>query len=55
MSETVIADSPEDEVILDESVSDEARRVRVYDNDGDFVNNGTLELQRVDCSTIVTP
>jgi hypothetical protein len=26
-----------------------------YDNDGDFKNNGTLEMQRVDCSTIDTP
>jgi len=26
-----------------------------FDNDGDFQNNGTLEMQRVDCSTIVTP
>src|SRR5262249_41761407 len=26
-----------------------------FDNDGDFRVNGTLEMQRVDCSTIVIP
>ena len=26
-----------------------------YDNDGDYMNNGTLTMQRVDCSTIVIP
>jgi hypothetical protein len=35
--QTVIADSPEDEVILGESVSDEERRIRVYDRNGDFI------------------
>src|SRR4029077_2323520 len=35
--EQVIAENPEDEVLLGESVSDDARRIRVYDRDGDFV------------------
>jgi len=26
-----------------------------YDNDGDFTPNGTLAMQRVDCSTIIIP
>jgi hypothetical protein len=26
-----------------------------YDNDGDYLNNGTLTMQRVDCSTIAIP
>jgi hypothetical protein len=26
-----------------------------HDNDGDFVVNGTLDMPRVDCATIVTP
>ena len=26
-----------------------------FDNDGDFKPNSTLDMQRVDCSTIVTP
>jgi hypothetical protein len=34
---SVAAEEPESEVILDESVSDEARRIRVYDAKGDFV------------------
>ena len=35
--ERVLADNPEDEIVLGESVSDESRRIRVYDGDGDFV------------------
>ena len=26
-----------------------------FDNDGDFKPNGTLDMQRVDCSTIIVP
>ncbi len=26
-----------------------------FDNDGDYVNNGTLTMQRVDCATLVIP
>jgi hypothetical protein len=35
--ERVIAEDPEDEVVLSESVSDEARRIRIYDSGGDFI------------------
>ena len=36
-NEEVSVESPEDEVILGESVSDDARRIRVYDGKGDFI------------------
>lgn len=26
-----------------------------YDNDGDYVNNGTLTMARVDCGTVIIP
>lgn len=35
--QTLSVENPEDEVVLGESVSDEARRVRVYDPRGDFI------------------
>jgi len=35
--QTMSVESPEDEVILGESVSDEARRIRIYDRQGDFI------------------
>jgi hypothetical protein len=35
--QTATLDAPEDEVLLGESVSDEARRIRVYDQNGDFI------------------
>ena len=36
-TEQVTVEDPEDEVILSESVSDEARRIRVYQGSGDFI------------------
>lgn len=35
--QTASMDSPEDEIILGESTSDDARRIRVYDQSGDFI------------------
>jgi|SRR5262245_52257017 len=35
--QTVSVEDPEDEVVLGESVSDEARRIRVYKSGGDFI------------------
>jgi len=37
MEETVSVENPEDEVVLGESVSEDARRIRVYDHNGDFI------------------
>src|SRR3954462_13147720 len=35
--QTASMEAPEDEVILGESVSEDARRLRVYDQNGDFI------------------
>ena len=36
-TERLTTENPEDEVVLGESVSDDARRIRIYDRTGDFV------------------
>jgi hypothetical protein len=37
MEEVVTVENPENEVVLGESQSEDVRRIRVYDNQGDFI------------------